>query len=601
MLREKKKERNQYDNVGFEKIKKEQEEVRAIMTEYDHEAKKHDDEKDASTKAQQIVMSELNKKIEDLKNELEKIERKKNNQETIPQVQVQDTQVQEDEPSKKETNKAVRFVQVEHAGVAINRRLTLKRIKLEDAVELLMAGDENSPPTEVELSVLENNLKKEPFLLNRRDPRLVARYLVEDNREENVEFKPDSRQNRHIVKSIFKTLVGNLVVKSWSELKSMYTTIYNALASAKTPLTTGFNSVDKNRKDTVTVNGLISVIKSATPEVLKLDENLRNFVIINVIERTDGEELKIANLFMMFSPKEFEERYGRANTDKINAINGGNKYESESSEEENKEEEDNMPPPPKLEINEVKTFNDPKTKEKIYSLEEIKAQQHVKGAMGKLMFGGGGNKDGASGKPAGPLSFMIDNKDEPRRKRPEPAKDKLATKPPEPEEKPKIEKTEEVKNPQQPTQEPPKVVQPQAKEENLAKKNQDVPVPPPQVEEEKKKETQKPPRLKDHGFQINFNNTPTYNDQAIIEKQKESERSALIDSQRKTEEVKPAPEEPKKEPPQPIPEAPVEKKKKEPLILDLEDGEDEDMEIDRMLEQNQKSQNKPSGDLNDEF
>jgi hypothetical protein len=45
----------------------------------------------------------------------------------------------------------------------------------------------------------------------------------------------------------------------------------------------------------------------------------------------------------------------------------------------------------------------------------------------------------------------------------------------------------------------------------------------------------------------------------------------------------------------------VEKKKKEPLILDLEDGEDEDMEIDRMLEQNQKSQNKPSGDLNDEF
>jgi len=40
----------------------------------------------------------------------------------------------------------------------------------------------------------------------------VARYLIEDNTEDHIEFDLDRTNKMHIVKSIFKNLVGNFKI-----------------------------------------------------------------------------------------------------------------------------------------------------------------------------------------------------------------------------------------------------------------------------------------------------------------------------------------------------------------------------------------------------
>lgn len=45
----------------------------------------------------------------------------------------------------------------------------------------------------------------------------MARYLIEDNTENNIEFDLDRTNKMHIVKSIFKNLVGNFKLLSIEE------------------------------------------------------------------------------------------------------------------------------------------------------------------------------------------------------------------------------------------------------------------------------------------------------------------------------------------------------------------------------------------------
>jgi transcription antitermination factor NusG len=53
-------------------------------------------------------------------------------------------------------------------------------------------------------------LERYPFYIeSEEDSILVARYLIEENNEDHVEFDLDRTNKLHIVKSIFKNLVGN--------------------------------------------------------------------------------------------------------------------------------------------------------------------------------------------------------------------------------------------------------------------------------------------------------------------------------------------------------------------------------------------------------
>lgn len=53
-------------------------------------------------------------------------------------------------------------------------------------------------------------MKRFPFFVEtEEEAELVARYLIEDNIEDHVEFDLDRTNKLHIVKSIFKNLVGS--------------------------------------------------------------------------------------------------------------------------------------------------------------------------------------------------------------------------------------------------------------------------------------------------------------------------------------------------------------------------------------------------------
>lgn len=70
----------------------------------------------------------------------------------------------------------------------------------------------------VRLKDLLETLEQFPFFIeNENDVLLVARYLIEDNTEDYIEFDLDRTNKMHIVKSIFKNLVGNFKIATVEE------------------------------------------------------------------------------------------------------------------------------------------------------------------------------------------------------------------------------------------------------------------------------------------------------------------------------------------------------------------------------------------------
>ncbi len=52
-------------------------------------------------------------------------------------------------------------------------------------------------------------LSREPFLVKEEDQAiLLARYMVEENKESHIEFSFDRTNELEIIKSVFKTIVG---------------------------------------------------------------------------------------------------------------------------------------------------------------------------------------------------------------------------------------------------------------------------------------------------------------------------------------------------------------------------------------------------------
>jgi hypothetical protein len=392
------------------------------------------------------ILQKLNKKANDEQSEdLEKKEK--------------DEQAAQNENKKAEKLRPVKFSQVEASGLDINRRLTLRRIPIDDAFELLITVNDEKDfhPKDTYFKTLNSNLHKEPFFLNKENSKLVARYLVEDNFEETVEFDIMRSQSKLTVKSIFKNLVGYVKVRELDELKKMYNEIHSAVNANRAGISSKLQ--DKEKRESVPVSRFIDEIRGATETVLKLNEEQKNFLIITMIERSEGsKEIKIESIFSFFSAKEFEEMYlstgqnmgssrktGHKKTftnhvrpgakrDSVSEMSEDNKrtegkgtslnssqpvnkgkqgvevtdfgtslaghkspdhqtIKEESGPKEISDDSDDLSrvsdegPPPNFKINEVKTFNNPETKEKIYTLEQIKAAGQVKSAFGSLMFG----------------------------------------------------------------------------------------------------------------------------------------------------------------------------------------------------------------------
>lgn len=481
---------NNFSKAKIEDIRRQRDKLLTEGQKLDEEIIRLNKEADNTKKHYDNHMKTMEGKVTMLEHEFNDILQKINKNNTDDQSEDQEKKEKDEQADQKEHKKAeklrpVKFSQVEAAAIDINRRLTLRRIPIEEAFEyLIMVVDEKDfNPKETMLKTLNSNLHKEPFNLSKENSKLMARYLIEDNFEETVEFDAQRTQSKVTVKSIFKTMVGPVRVRELDELKKLYSEIHSAVNANRNGISLKLQ--DKEKRDTVPISKFIEEIRGATETLLRLNEDQKNFMIITMVERAEGaKEVKIENIFTYFSNKEFEEMYLSSGHNMGSSRKGGHKKTftnsikqiskrdsySEMSDDAKRTEskgqtvvnpstghknkqshvvtdfgnglgrsqsqtqhpikEESQPkdrsddlsddisrdsdsgPPPMLAVNEVKTFNNPEVKEKIYTLEQVKAAGHVKNAFGSLMFG--------AKKPDGPQTESKDKQVDKTDKQPAP-------------------------------------------------------------------------------------------------------------------------------------------------------------------------------------
>lgn len=462
-----KKRRERYQGEDLGKVKEERESLMHEYAELDKALKELVKDKNAASTFQSKGQSELRNAFEERQKEYERLCRKRRLEEAAAEEEEQlQAQEKPEELTKTESFRAVRSSQVEGCVAVIQRRLALRGVDADQAFALLLANDELAQDPDnmfVTLGSIESSLRKDPFFVPKKDVRMLARYLVEDNSQEMIEFRSDRTQAKIIVKSIFKTLLGHIPKRSPEQLMTAFKKIREAILANKDQLLSNLLTIEK--KDTLSSQKFGEGIRNVPPNLLELDENLKNLLVMHCIERFEPEDIKIPMLPEIFGEKEITERYIRSSKTKptqsiasssvqapdtkpavvpeaskgakgvANTVTAPTQVankptqgkqmvidsEGEMDSEDDISREEFTPvaqgPPPSLVVNKVDTFNNPETKSRILSLEQIKAASEVKGAFGKLMFGGvakpagqeaGETKPAEEKKPAAnPLSFIL--------------------------------------------------------------------------------------------------------------------------------------------------------------------------------------------------
>jgi hypothetical protein len=207
-----------------------------------------------------------------------------------------------------ETLKVVRSNQVADSVEFIRRKLSLKRVKIEEAFELLIVSEETGTK-DVALSTIEYNLRKEPFCMAKKEQaRLVARYLVEENTEDRVVFDIKKRSSKLIVKSIFKNLIGHITILPLMDVRHHFDKLINDIQNGKSLLMQSINSISlKNEKqDFVNQKQLLDGMKQAK---IELNEETTNIMLLHILDKCENsEEIRYNNIYQIFS-KSYAEEY----------------------------------------------------------------------------------------------------------------------------------------------------------------------------------------------------------------------------------------------------------------------------------------------------
>ncbi|CAK90637.1 unnamed protein product (macronuclear) [Paramecium tetraurelia] len=105
--------------------------------------------------------------------------------------------------------RAIKTNDILHIGEELNYRFRVKEIILIDVIEQFLFDDDNKKEKKVSIKQLQKSFEKEPFMLFEQDKALTfARFLIEDNSQEFVEFNIELTENLDRVKSIFTKIVG---------------------------------------------------------------------------------------------------------------------------------------------------------------------------------------------------------------------------------------------------------------------------------------------------------------------------------------------------------------------------------------------------------
>ncbi|CAD8136884.1 unnamed protein product [Paramecium pentaurelia] len=143
--------------------------------------------------------------------------------------------------------RAIKMNDVLHIGEELNYRFRIKKIILIDVIEQFLFDDDNKKEKKVSIKQLQKRFEKEPFMLFEQDKALMfARFLIEDNSQEFVEFNIELTETLERVKSIFTKIIGNYRIFTAEEEMKHKEDITKLIIKYKNSLKQHFDSLQSN-------------------------------------------------------------------------------------------------------------------------------------------------------------------------------------------------------------------------------------------------------------------------------------------------------------------------------------------------------------------
>jgi hypothetical protein len=144
--------------------------------------------------------------------------------------------------------------------------MQIKRLTFEKVFEFLFL--EGNQDGTINLQILEQNLKKEPFVLKNKDSgRLLARFLIEDNDKDYIIFDKNVVNSLQMVKSIFRNVVGNYKVLTKPEMTKIHKNITSVITAHEKGIARSFEITTGNGKHGIDETSIDASFKASNLEM----------------------------------------------------------------------------------------------------------------------------------------------------------------------------------------------------------------------------------------------------------------------------------------------------------------------------------------------
>ncbi|EAR97360.2 hypothetical protein TTHERM_00338410 (macronuclear) [Tetrahymena thermophila SB210] len=134
-------------------------------------------------------------------------------------------EIYERQNAKKRSYKTVAPVstdQISEVCKTINNKLSLKKISIDTLVNEYIFKEPIKSKGKISIENLYNIFTEEPFGLNEKDAENLARYLIEDNQEEMIQFRKTMEAENLLVKSRVRFVIGKVKIFTHEEEEKLF-------------------------------------------------------------------------------------------------------------------------------------------------------------------------------------------------------------------------------------------------------------------------------------------------------------------------------------------------------------------------------------------
>ncbi|KAL4498541.1 hypothetical protein ABPG72_019659 [Tetrahymena utriculariae] len=197
-------------------------------------------------------------------------------------------EIYERQNAKKRSYKTVAPVstdQISEVCKTINNKLSLKKISIDALINEHIFKEPIKSKGKISIENLFNIFTQEPFGLNEKDAENLARYLIEDNQEEMIQFKKTMEAENLLVKSRIRFVIGKIKIFSHEEEEKLFQEIVEKIKKYGDGLyyqLTLNGDVKKSLKVTKE-----QVIKAMQYIDMELNRNQSEYYFLKLFEKTN--------------------------------------------------------------------------------------------------------------------------------------------------------------------------------------------------------------------------------------------------------------------------------------------------------------------------